>query len=427
MASIAVLTIGDEILAGRITNTNSALISERLRGVGIATVCHLTCLDDLDEIGKSLAFCHERADIVITTGGLGPTEDDLTHEAVARYFGVELELREEELERIAARFAAMGLKMPASNDRSARLPVGGEVVTNNNGTAPGCITRGGRRAVISLPGVPRELAPMLDESVLPFLRGALGLAGVTLTRALKTFGFTESRLGEIISKIQVPSPSFHVGYRPTFPEIHLLLTATAPDEAAALAWLDDYEQHARAAIPRQLFGVDDQELTAVIGDLLRARRAKVATVESCTGGLVGKLFTDVAGSSDYFDRGFVTYTNEAKQQMVGVSPEIFSPGGPGAVSERCALEMARGACAAAGVDYAISTTGVAGPGGGSFEKPVGTVWIGLATPESVTARRYHFPGTREWVRTLTAYIALERLRRHLLGLEESERFSVRGA
>lgn len=425
MPEVAVLTIGDEILAGRITNTNSMTISNKLRGLGIGTACHLTCPDELQEIVKCLAFCHERAAIVITTGGLGPTEDDLTHEAVASYFGLPLELREDQLERIERRFAQMGVKMPKSNDRSARLPVGGEVIVNDNGTAPGCITSDNDRRVISLPGVPRELRAMLDNSVIPYLRQEMGLTGVSLTRALKTFGYTESRLGEIISKIPTPGVHFHVGYRPTFPEIHLLLTARAADESTALAWLDEYEKAVGAAIPRQLWGRDDDELTGVVGELLRSRGAKVATVESCTGGLVSKLFTDVAGSSDYFDRGFATYTNEAKQEMVGVSAEIFDASGPGAVSERCAIEMASGARRRAGVDYAISTTGVAGPGGGSAEKPVGTVWIGLATPEGTSAREYRFPGTREWVRTLTAYVAIEGLRRHLLGLGQSQRFVVK--
>lgn len=425
MPDVAVLTIGDEILAGRITNTNSATISNMLRGLGIGTVCHLTCFDTLQEIERCLAFCHDRADVVVTTGGLGPTEDDLTHEAVAAYFDVPLELRREELQRIERRFVKMGVTMPKSNERSARLPANGRVIRNRIGTAPGCITSDGSRAVISLPGVPRELEAMLYEGVVLFLREQMGISGVSLTRALKTFGYTESRLGEIIAKVPSPSEALHVGYRPTFPEIHLLLTAQAADEATATAWLDEYEASVRAAIPRQLWGREDDELTGVVGDLLRSRGAKLATVESCTGGLVSKLFTDVAGSSDYFDRGFATYTNEAKQKMVGVSADIFEPEGPGAVSERCAIEMASGARRAAEVDFAISTTGVAGPGGGSPEKPVGTVWVGLSTPESTTAMQYRFPGDRAWVRTLTAYVAIERLRRHLLGLGESRRFTVR--
>lgn len=416
MAHAAILTIGDELLDGRVQDTNAAMLSERLRGLGIATVVRLTCRDGVDEIVESLRFCHRAADVVITTGGLGPTDDDVTHRAVAAYSGVELELREEELERIRQRFASHGMTMPESNRRQAELPKGGIVVPNANGTAPGCITARGDKLTISLPGVPAETGPMLAETVLPFLEERFGLEGVVRMRVLKTFGYAESRLGEIVSRIPVPDPRLRVGYRPLFPEIHLSLTALAPDEAVAQRWIDEVEGRIREALPAQIWGVDDEQFTGVIGELLRARGLRLATAESCTGGLVAAMMTDIAGSSDYVDRGFVTYTNEAKQQLLGVSAELFAPGGPGAVSERCAVEMAAGARDRAGVQVAVSTTGIAGPGGGTPDKPVGTVWIGLATPDGATARLYRFPGSRDWVRMLTAYVALERLRRWLLGI-----------
>jgi nicotinamide-nucleotide amidase len=268
---------------------------------------------------------------------------------------------------------------------------------------------------------------MLVDTVLPLLEERFGLEGVVLMRVLKTFGHTESRLGDIVTRIPVPDPRLRVGYRPAFPEIHLSLTALASSEAEARRWIDDVEGRIREAVPAQVWGVDDDRFAGVIGELLRARGLRVATAESCTGGSVAAMLTDIAGSSDYVERGYVTYTNEAKQQMLGVAAELFEPGGPGAVSERCAISMARGARDRAGVDVAVSTTGIAGPAGGSPDKPVGTVWIGLATPDGVTARLYRFPGSRDWVRTLAAYVALERLRRWLLGIGgEIDRWAVRG-
>jgi nicotinamide-nucleotide amidase len=426
MAHAAILTIGDELLDGRVIDTNAVTVSDQLRGLGLATVVRLTCRDGVDEIVDCLRFCHRAADVVIATGGLGPTDDDVTHRAVATYSGVPLELHDEELRKIRGRFEAHGMTMPETNRRQAELPRGGIVVPNPNGTAPGCIVVVGGKLTITLPGVPAELGPMLAETVLPFLKDRLGLEGVVRMRVLKTFGFTESKLGEIVSKIPTPDPRLRVGYRARFPEIHLSLTALAPDEATARAWIGEAEGRVRAAVPAQIWGVDDDRFGGVVGELLRGRGLRMATAESCTGGLVASLMTDIAGSSDYVDRGFVTYTNEAKQQMLGVSAELFEPGGPGAVSERCAVEMAVGARDRAGVPVAVSTTGIAGPGGGTPDKPVGTVWIGLATPEGASARLYRFPGSRDWVRTLTAYVALERLRRWLLGIGgEIERWAVK--
>lgn len=425
MARAAVLTIGDELISGRVIDTNGALIAQTLRGIGLETVYHISCGDSVDEIRRCLQFCLDRVEVVITSGGLGPTEDDVTHEGVAATAGVEARLRAELLEQIRRRFEALGVEMPASNERSARLPEGAEVIANENGTAPGSVTDMNGRLVVTLPGVPRELKPMLTSGVIPLLRQRLDLQGVSRIRVLKTFGFTESRLGEIIAPLEKPDPRLLVGYRPTFPEIHLSLTANAPDAAAADGWIGAFERQVRERISDQIWGADGDEYAAVIGGLLRDRGLRLAAVESCTGGLVSKMITDVAGSSDYFERGFATYTNEAKQQMVGVSADIFDRGGPGAVSERCALEMARGAVEAAGVDVAVSTTGVAGPGGGSEDKPVGTVWIGLATPDGDSARVYRFPGDRRWVRTLSAYVALERLRRWLLGIEDVDTFRGR--
>jgi nicotinamide-nucleotide amidase len=425
MKRAAVMTIGDEILSGRVLDTNGAAIASRLRSLGFEVTYHLTCADSVEEIVRSLRFCAERADAVVTTGGLGPTEDDVTHEAVASFAGVGLELHGAILDQIRVRFESRGLHMPASNERSAKLPAGGEVIANDHGTAPGCALAVGDLLVVSLPGVPRELLPMLEEGVVPLLRARFELGGVTRIRVLKTFGLTESRLGMIVERLPRPTGTLHVGYRPTFPEIHLALTAAGRDDDDVARVLDEFEATLRTALPTQIWGGEGDSFASVIGAALAARQWRLATAESCTGGLVAKLVTDAAGSSGWFERGYTTYSNESKVALLGVPADVLAPDGPGAVSERCAAAMADGARRAAGVDVAISTTGVAGPSGGSLAKPVGTVWVGLATPTETTARAYRFPGERGWVRTLAAYAALERLRRLLLGLAEHEPFAAR--
>lgn len=422
MVRAAILTIGDELTSGRVVNSNAAWIAETLRGAGIEAPLHVTCPDDVPTIVRYLGVCAEAAELVVTTGGLGPTDDDLTHEAVAAWAGLDRELDEGELEAIRQKFAFLGLAMPETNARQALLPKGCRVLPNPNGTAPGCIVESGGRLIVTLPGVPREMKAMLTDVVLPELAARLGLAGAMRIRVLKTFGYTESRLGAIVSEIPVPDPGLRVGYRPSFPEIHLSLTALAPDEATAAPWISTLEAELRRRLGARVFGVDDETFPGVVGGLLRERGLRLATAESCTGGLVSKLVTDVAGSSDYFERGFVTYTNRAKVELLGVPPETFADGGPGAVSEACVLAMARGARERSGADVAVSVSGIAGPGGGTPDKPVGTVWLGLATPEVESARLFTVPGTREWVRTLSAYLALDRLRRHLLGLPDDERW-----
>jgi nicotinamide-nucleotide amidase len=259
---------------------------------------------------------------------------------------------------------------------------------------------------------------MFEGELLPVLKARYAVTSVTTTRVLKTFGFAEAKLGEIISSLPAPHEGMHVGYRPTFPEIHLALTATAGSTEEAEAWIAEYEGHIRQAIGTKVWGTGVDSFPGVVGDLLRQKGWKLATAESCTGGLTAKLLTDVAGSSDYFERGFVTYTNEAKVVLLGAPPKLFAPEGAGAVSEECALAMAEGARERAGVDVALSATGIAGPDGGTEDKPVGTVCVGLATADHLSARRYCFPGPRHWVRTLASYVALERLRRFLLGVDD---------
>jgi nicotinamide-nucleotide amidase len=362
---------------------------------------------------------------VITTGGLGPTQDDITHEAVASYAGVERILDEHEVQVLRDRFASMCMTMPDSNLRQAEIPAGARVLPNDLGTAPGIALETGAGWIVTLPGIPREMKHMLVKQAIPLLRDRWGMRGAMKVRVLKTFGYTESRLASVLRDVPLPDPGLRIGYRPRFPEIHVSLTASAPDERAADDWLAGCEAALAERLGAHLWGADDDELAGVVLELMRAGGHTLATAESCTGGLVSKLLTDIPGSSDVFDRGFVTYTNEAKMELLDVPPALLEPGGPGAVSEECVLYMARGALERSGASHALSISGIAGPGGGTEDKPVGTVWIALATPEGSTARRYEIPGTRGWVRTLSAHIALDRLRRHLLRLPDEERWVER--
>jgi len=419
MPRVAVLTIGDELTSGRVVDRNASTLATRLRDAGIETPIHLTCGDDEDVIVRWLRTAHEAADVVVTTGGLGPTDDDVTHAAVARWAGVELELHDDVLETIRHRFTDRGIVMPEPNRRQAMLPAGATVVPNPLGTAPGVVLEREGKWVVTLPGVPRELAPMLEETVVPFLRTHFRIESVVKVRILKTFGFTESRLAEILAGVSVPAHGgLRIGYRPIFPEIHLSLTASAADEATAVAWISEYEERVRPLLGHRLWGVDDDELAGVVLDGLRRGGLRLATAESCTGGLVGKLLTDVAGSSDVYERGFITYTNEAKQDLLGVPPDLFAPGGAGAVSEACACAMALGARERSAADVAVSVTGVAGPSGGTADKPVGTVWIGVSTRDGTSARMHFYPGPRSWVRTLSAYTAIDSIRRVVLQLPD---------
>ncbi|MBZ0252682.1 MAG: competence/damage-inducible protein A, partial [Candidatus Methylomirabilis sp.] len=397
MPKAAILTIGDELTSGRVVNSNAAWIAQQLMGLGIETPLHFTIVDSVEEIVKWLGVLHEAVDVVVCTGGLGPTEDDLTTASVAKYAGVPLELNEAVLDQIRAKFTFMGMEMPPNNERQAMLPKGARIIENWQGTAVGSIVEKAGKWVAILPGVPREMKPMVIDSVVPFLRDTYGLSGVMKIRTLKTFGFTESKLGTIVQQIPAPDPNLRIGYRPSFPEIHLSLTALAPDERTADAWIAEFEGEVRRRISRFVWGADADEFAGVVGALLKERKWKVATAESCTGGLVSKMLTDIPGSSDFFERGFVTYSNEAKRETLGVDAALFKPGGPGAVSEECVLEMAALARAKAGTHCALSLSGIAGPTGGSEDKPVGTVWIGLATPEGASARLFTIPGTRDWV------------------------------
>jgi nicotinamide-nucleotide amidase len=418
--SVAILSTGDEVVQGRTVDTNGAYLADRLAQLGFDVVTKLVVGDYPDRLQWAWETALERADFVISTGGLGPTADDLTNEIVARVAGVPLELHERELAKIRALFDRMGRSMPENNVRQAMLPAGAEVIENELGTAPGyrfSVRRGERRpAGIVLPGVPREMRAMFENHVLPWMASKLGADHAAVSRTFQTFGMSESALDEAVAGL-VDDDGVRLSFRAAFPQIAVRVSAYGW-RAEAEAKVKRYGDRIAARLAGVVYAEGEKSMEAVVGELLVVAKKRLATAESCTGGLIGNRVTNVAGSSDYYVGGIVAYSNELKQKTLGVSRTTLSMFG--AVSEETAREMATGARATTGADIAVATTGIAGPGGGSEDKPVGTVAIALAADgygeDGVQSRTYRLWGNREWVKVLTAQLALDWVRRCLLGL-----------
>jgi len=411
----AILAIGDEIVSGLTVDTNSAFLAQLLRSAGIEIAGILSVPDDEAAIVQALSRAADDAEYIVTTGGLGPTSDDLTTTCVARFAGVPLELHEPSLIAIEQRFRDRGMEMPANNRKQALLPRGSTVVPNPEGTAPGFICEAqrprGARLIASLPGVPREMRRMAEESVLPILAKRAG-AGRIGSRVFSTFGLSESKLDELLAGAIAPEEA-RLSFRAAFPRLQVRVSVAAPTDEELQRRLDELEARVRERLGDRIYAVGDEGLEETVGKLLRERRLSIATAESCTGGLIGHRLTEVPGSSDYFLLGTVTYSNRAKSEVLGVSEETLAT--HGAVSEPAVLEMARGVRRLAGASIGLATSGIAGPGGGTAEKPVGTVWLALVSDGTEWTRRYDFGARgRSWVKEMAAQVALDRVRRFLL-------------
>jgi nicotinamide-nucleotide amidase len=408
-----ILSIGTELTFGQTVDTNSAWLSRRLAEVGIPVLMHATVPDDLEPIRAEIVRAAGLADLVIVTGGLGPTEDDLTRHALAAAMGVELEFRAPMLEQIRAFFAARKREMPDSNRLQAMFPVGSEAVENTCGTAPGIHARCGKATVFVMPGVPREMQVMFERDLLPGLTAAGGGA-VILPRTLHTFGAGESDIGTRILDLMQRGRNPLVGTTAQQLIIGVRIHAHGQTRAAAEALLESTTDEIKRRLGPLVFGQDADTLAVAVGRLLKARGRTVATAESCTGGLLAGSFTDVPGSSAYFLDGVVTYSNAAKTELLGVPAELLAR--HGAVSPQVAEAMAVGCRARLHSDYALSITGIAGPDGGTPEKPVGLVYIGLADAAGceVSERRLGETLTRSEIRDRTCKLALDKLRLKLL-------------
>lgn len=404
------LTIGDELLIGQSTDTNAAWLGEQLSVLGVQVERIVTVGDDADVMLHELDRAFDRASFVVMTGGLGPTHDDITREVVAQYFDVSLETDDAVLDRVRRYYERRNRQMPSSGPKLAKIPGGAEILENPVGAAVGLWYEDSRRsrALAVLPGIPAEMEAIFDAAVRPRLEARSDLREVT-HRTLVTSGIGESslqeRLGDLTDHF---GEEVHLAYLPSTSGVRLRLTAQEGD-AAAQSRLDRLEAAIRERAGEYVIGTGDETLEDVLGDLLRRHDASLSVAESATGGLVGHRLTGVSGSSDYFLGGIVAYANSVKQNVLGVDAETLRE--HGAVSEPVALQMAEGVREALNASIGLATTGIAGPTGGTPEKPVGTVWVGYADATAQRAVHHHFVEDRSLNKELFASAALDLVRR----------------
>jgi competence/damage-inducible protein CinA-like protein len=411
-----ILTIGDELLRGEIVDTNKSFLSDRLLRFDVETRFQSSVCDDPDDMTDAFRRAAGRAEIVLVSGGLGPTRDDITLEVLARSFGRGMRLHEPSLAAIRSFFERLGREMSPSNEKQARMPEGAEVLPNPVGTAPGCMLEHEGTLFFCLPGVPRELARMMDEEVLPRLAARLRPAGGSVLRAalLRTFGMGESTLEDELKDL-AREEGVTLGFRTAFPDNFLRPVVRAADEAQARAHLERVCEAIRARLGPLIYGRDDETMELVLGRLLAERGASLAVAESCSGGLLAQRISAVPGASRYFRGGVVAYANQAKRDLLGVPEALLAA--HGAVSAPVACAMAEGARSRFGAELALATTGISGPDGGSPEKPVGLVFVAFADARGSEAHEFLFPFDRERHRVVTSQVALDWVRRALLGEE----------
>lgn len=390
-----VITVGDELITGLVVDSNSAYLGRRLTELGFRVVRMTSVGDGPEEIRT--AFQQVSSDVAVVTGGLGPTPDDRTKEVFAEVVGRRLVLDEEVLEGIRKRFAHRGMEMPRSNVRQATVPEGSQVLPNRWGTAPGLHVKADGRHFFLLPGVPREMRGIFEESVVPILRKLSGRAINFVL--LRTTGISESALYEKLSDLDLNK----VAFLPGLEGVDVRVMWEEGEDPTQLI------EEIRRRAGQFVYAEGEEGMEEVVGRLLKRRGWRIATAESCTGGLIGHRITEVPGSSDYFERGVVAYSNRAKVELLGVPEELIRR--HGAVSPQVASAMAKGVRERTGVEVGLGVTGIAGPTGGTPEKPVGLVYIGVATPEGVRVKEFRFVGERSQIKFRASQAALDMVRR----------------
>jgi nicotinamide-nucleotide amidase len=411
----AILAVGSEMLTPTRVDTNSLFITGALNDVGIEVIYKVVVGDDRRELASQFAHALDRADLVVLTGGLGPTEDDLTRDVVAAQLGRPLAEDEAITETIRRRFAGRGWQMPEINRRQAMVPLGATVIANANGTAPGLWIDHGDKAVLLVPGPPREMKPMVERMVAERLRSRPG-AAVLRRRVIRVAGRSESRLEEltqpVYSQWRDREPPIETTILAVPGQIELHFSARGTNSEALDAALDGATREIQAVLHADVVSIDGRSIEEVAGELLKTRGWRVALAESCTGGLATSRLTDVPGSSAYVERSVVVYSNESKMDLLGVPADLIAE--HGAVSEPVAQAMAIGIRDRARVEVGIGITGIAGPTGATATKPVGMVCISIAGPAGTAVRTFRFPGSRELVKTFASVTAIDMLRRLLL-------------
>ena len=408
-----IVAVGTELLLGDTVDTNSAELGKVLAQLGVSHTARQTVGDNVERLEKALRLALSRSDVVFTIGGLGPTQDDLTREGIAAALDDETVLDDQVLQGIKSKLSTRGVPFVPSQKRQAYRPACAETIENDNGTAPGLVCRKHGKTVIALPGPSLEFMPMLEGPVRRLLAEICGGA-VIHSRTLKIVGLGESMVEQKLGELTA-------GDRPTVApyakpgEVHLRLTAKAASVQQAREIIAPVEARIRERLGDAVFGSDQDTLEAVVLQLLRDRGEKLAVAESCTGGGLGARLTSVPGASDVFEGGVVSYSDHVKSSLLGVRAQTLAE--HGAVSGQCANELAQGAKEATGADWGVSITGVAGPHGGTADKPVGLVYIGVSGPDGTTVERCTFPGTREGVRSRSVQQALTALRERLMVAE----------
>ncbi|GAB3759440.1 competence/damage-inducible protein A [Spirosoma pomorum] len=407
-----VVTIGDEILFGQITDTNTQWIGTELTNIGIRVIRKSSVGDQVENILQVLNEAHQRADIIILTGGLGPTKDDITKKTLCTYFGVGMVRNETALAIVTSFFAKRGREMTDLNRAQADLPANAVYMQNDWGTAPGMWFEHQGRVYVSLPGVPFEMKNLMTHRILPALQNHFATP-VIKHKMILTVGIGESFLAERIEAWEDKLPAhIKLAYLPSFGGVRLRLTATGSDEAVLNQELTEQVADVLPLIEKNVYGYDDDTLEGVVGRLLQARKWTLSTAESCTGGYVSARITSVPGSSLSFMGSIVSYSNDVKINQLGVSPETLAQFG--AVSEEVVRQMAEGVRKALGTDVSIATSGIAGPDGGTDDKPVGTIWIACATPTRTVAKLLKLGQYRDQNIQLTATYVLNLLREEIL-------------
>lgn len=409
--SAEIVSVGTEILLGQIVDSNAAILGRLFAETGIGHRQRQVVGDNLERLTEALRLALSRNDIVVTIGGLGPTQDDLTRDGIALALDDPLVLDDQVAEGLRRLFRERGLQWVESQTRQALRPTCAETIPNPHGTAPGLVCRKEGKVVLALPGPPAEFVPMVEGPVRELLE-RLGGGEVIHSRVLRTVGLGESVIeARLADLIEAESPTVATYAKPA--EVHVRVTARASSRAAAEESIEPVVATIRARLGNAVYGEGEETLEACVLDLYRQRGETIATAESCTGGMLGMRLTSIAGSSDVYWGGVVTYANEAKQALLGVSERTLAE--HGAVSAECACEMAAGARERLGIDCAVSITGLAGPGGGSDAKPVGLVFIGIADANGASAHEYRFRSSRDAIRLRSTQAALMLLRERILG------------
>jgi len=406
-----VITIGDELLIGQVIDTNSSWISTELNKVGIQVMRRQTVSDDKDDIIISIEYAFASSEVVIITGGLGPTSDDKTRDTLCEFYSDKLIMNEDVLGDLTSFFRSRGKEVTERNVDQARVPSKCVAIRNPNGTAPGMWFKEGGKILVSLPGVPYEMKAMMTDFVLPELKSIFGLNSVQ-HRSIMTIGIGESMVADIVSDIEKSLPDdYLLAYLPSLGMVRLRLSCYTPDEKS-VAILNDLVEKINHVLIKYIYALEDIALEVMVSKLLISKQFSLSVAESCTGGDIAKTFTSIPGSSDFFLGGIISYSNEIKHTQLGIDTSLIDE--KGVVSEAIAIAMAEGVRERFQSDWSISTTGIAGPAGGSSEIPVGTVWLGVAGPGGSSAKKYHFSGNRERNIKLATLFAINELRLRLL-------------